>query len=527
LHRRIAEVLEIQRPHDVVALAHHYARAAADGDAAKGIEFATKAAQLAASRLAHDEAAELYGEALALLNETDEPARRCELLIRRGIALRLSGDTSHRRTLLDAAELAVSIGDTDRLTRAALANNRGFASASGEVDVERVLVLEAALKAVGPTDSAARARLLATLAAELTYAGDWARRLSLSDEALAMARRIDEAATLSHVLTARHYSIAVPEMLEERLRNTAEHLETSTLVSDPIDRFYALWTRAWSCLEAGDIDEANRCDTDAEEIADQVGVPLLRHLAIGRRSRRALLDGNLAEAERLAFEALRLGLSGGERDAELNFGCQMFSIRYEQGRLGDLEPAISQAVGENPGLPTIRAYLAVCLSEIGRDREAHTMLHRELAGDFAGFSYDQTWVNALALYAGACARLRDAESAAALYEKLEPWARQVTTINGMVVNGAVAHHLGALASTLDRYDDADAWFSNAAVIHDRVRAPIWSAHTKVQWSDALLRRNRNGDRTRARALLADAGATAEELGVAAIAQHIALISHTV
>ena len=97
----------------------------------------------------------------------------CDLLIGHGIAAQQSGDPEFRATLLKAAEMARRMGDTDRLVRGVLANTRGFVRETGRVDTERVSLLEAALDAIGERDSAERARLLATLSAELTFAGDW------------------------------------------------------------------------------------------------------------------------------------------------------------------------------------------------------------------------------------------------------------------------------------------------------------------------------------------------------------------
>ena len=79
------------------------------------------------------------------------------------------------------------LGDTDRLVAAALANNRGFFSAMGQVDAERVEVIEAALDALPNTDSPERARLLATLSTELQYDSPLERRLALAEEAKAIA----------------------------------------------------------------------------------------------------------------------------------------------------------------------------------------------------------------------------------------------------------------------------------------------------------------------------------------------------
>ena len=119
-------------------------------------------------------------------------AGRIDLLIGLGTAQRQAGIASFRETLLEAARRAQELGDTDRLVAAALANNRGLFSSLGQVDVEKVDVLEAALDALPDTDSPERARLLATLCSEITYHSPLERRLALADEAKAIARRLGD-----------------------------------------------------------------------------------------------------------------------------------------------------------------------------------------------------------------------------------------------------------------------------------------------------------------------------------------------
>jgi len=81
------EAVEARRPGDVMALAHHYAAA---GQTAKAFEHTLRAAEQAFAQLAHDQAAELYGRALELLEDGSDPGARCDTLI----AL---GDASARR----------------------------------------------------------------------------------------------------------------------------------------------------------------------------------------------------------------------------------------------------------------------------------------------------------------------------------------------------------------------------------------------------------------------------------------------
>jgi hypothetical protein len=74
-----------------------------------------------------------------------------------------------------------------------------------------------------------------------------------------------------------------------------------------------------------------------------------------------------------------------------------------------------------------------------------------------------------------------------------------------------------LATTLTRYDDAAGHFEHALTFNTRIRSPLWVAHTQHDYARTLLLRNDPGDRQKARELLDQALATAEELGLKALA----------
>ena len=136
---------------------------------------------------------------------------RCDLLIGLGVAQRMSGEPDFRETLLEAARLAAELGDASRLCEAALANNRGFASASGTVDAERIAILELALERIGEERQRATRALLCDArrrAQLLRRTGSAAWRSATKP--LAIARRLGNPATLSSVLTARFVPIWIP-----------------------------------------------------------------------------------------------------------------------------------------------------------------------------------------------------------------------------------------------------------------------------------------------------------------------------
>ena len=132
LHRQIAEALEEQcgdEPGERLGeLAAHWAAAVVSTDTAKAMHYARRAAERALAQLAPDEAVRWYRQALELYDQapSGERSERCELLIGLGEAQRQIGNPAFRQTLLDAAQLAQQLSDTDRLCRAVLANSRGF-----------------------------------------------------------------------------------------------------------------------------------------------------------------------------------------------------------------------------------------------------------------------------------------------------------------------------------------------------------------------------------------------------------------
>jgi predicted ATPase len=226
LHRRAGEAIEKihagRLDEHLPALVHHFARSVApSADGLKAVGYAVRAGDRALGQLAHDEAVSYYRQALELLEITPtagEEDQRLDLLVSLGEAQHSTGEPAYRETLLEAARLAASRGDACRLARAALANSRGgMFSSTNSVDEERVAVLEAALDAMDGSDLATRARLLANLGIELVWALD-RDQAALSNEALGLARRLGDQATLAHVLRRRWVTIASPATRATRSR---------------------------------------------------------------------------------------------------------------------------------------------------------------------------------------------------------------------------------------------------------------------------------------------------------------------
>jgi hypothetical protein len=522
LHRRAGVALEQTYAPDIqpylAELAYHFALAGFKGDLAKAIEYGARAGEHAISQLAYEQAAAHFRQTVMLIDAADADDRRCErcdLVIAQGEAQRQAGDPAYRQTLLDGARLAQGLHDPVRLARAALANSRGFFSSAIGVDRDRVAVLHAALDADDSSDSPTRAALLALLAFELAPDDDWPVRVKLSDDALAMARRIGDPRTLAFVLAQRGPSQWTPtQTMHELQASLREAGELADQLKDPLLAGHAASLGAHAAMAAGDLDEADRLIARVTALAEQLRQPSMRWYAGVVRAKRCSISGPAQEAERLAFVALELGRTAAQPDSMLWFYGQLVVARFLQGSLDRGDPYLPDVVESMRAvLPTspeitpsrslllmIGAAISAVLCEVGRLDDARQYLDRLMSNRLDVLTHDYTSLGTPAFASVACARLRDRRSARRLHAILEPYSDRLVN-TGPCWLGATTHYLGLLAATLDRHVEADARFAAAEVSYETLDAKPWLARLYSDWAAALLNRRRGNDDRRAEQLL--------------------------
>src|SRR5206468_1354459 len=142
----------------------------------------------------------------------------------------------------------------------------------------------------------------------------------------------------------------------------------------------------------------------------------LRWLVGLARTGRTMLSGDLEEAERRALAGFELGRTTGQVDARTFMTIQLFNVRFEQDRLGDLEERLTERVsGVSSLLPMFRAYLALALCELDRPDEAIEHYERLAAGNFRAVPPDTGWLLAMPQFAAVCSHLGDAARAGVLF----------------------------------------------------------------------------------------------------------------
>ena len=332
-----------------------------------------------------------------------------------------------------------------------------------------------------------------------------------------MARRVGDAGVLAFNLGSLLNAPWGPEETEERLTCATEMLQlartagNSELVSEAHSR------RLVYLLELGDIQGV---DTALEAMAlldAELRQPTYLMLTLGFRAMRVLLAGRFAEAERLALQAQAAGPLTQSEQVGGAFGVQMFTLRREQGRLKEVEPALRHFMQQHGVASTWRPGLALLYSELGRQREARTEFEHLAQHDFADFPRDALWIGCMTYLTEVCTFLGDVDRAATLYQLLLPYARHTVVVGGgAVCYGAAARYLGMLATTMGRWAEAEQHFQDALAMNARMGARPWLAHTQYQYATMLLARHHSGDDEQAVLLLDEALATARALGMHAL-----------
>jgi class 3 adenylate cyclase/DNA-binding SARP family transcriptional activator/tetratricopeptide (TPR) repeat protein len=511
-HRRIAETIEATCGSELGPrsgeLALHWLAASGSAEVDKPIEYCTRAGDAAKEALAFDTAVRWYTDALQLLDRKAEPdeGTRVRLMIGLGEAQRGAGDPAHRETLLRAAHLAHQLSDTASLVRAVLATFRGWHSIPGHVDVEKVDAIEMALASVGPSDTPERVRLLKQLAAESSYAGDYDRCQDLDKEAVAMARRLGDPATLLHALVCGQSGYWGPETQDRRLAASREAVVLADQVGDLDLGSFAYNDLALAAYAAGEIEESEQAARKGFELTQRCGTPSNRWRVKVIQGARTLLRGDVDGAETLAEEALQMGRDSGQRDALISYVICLSAVRWHQGRPNELIPTLEKASSEYSAKQGFLGILARAYLDVGNEAGARAVLDRGRETEFNP-PWDVDWLVTVAMFADSASRLGDREAARLMYGRLLPWHDRAILI-GAMGDSCVAHYLGTLAAILGDFDNAEAHFNEALDIHRATRVPFHLARTRLAWGRMLVGRSSPGDASRAEALLTEAAETA-------------------
>jgi hypothetical protein len=534
LHRRIANVLEevyaASLDAHLAELAFHFAEAAQGGDTSapedeaeragpKAIDYAWRAGYQAARSLAYEEADRLFRMALAGFDLTNSPdeGRRTEILLALGEVQARAGefDGAHA-TYLEAGESARRTGAADHLGQAALGYGGRLQWARPGKDSRIIPLLQDALVMLGGGDKRLRVRLLTRLACAWRSSPERrADSAALSEQAVQLARELDDPATLSYALAGRYWAIWWAENPSERQPIVSEMVAIAEELGDGERLIDAHLMVFMNHSEVGRMAEARTAVDAVTRVAEELRQPAQLWLGVAPRAMLALMEGDFALAEDLVQRESDSSIqTTTARDNESAWRMHRFLLRREQGRLAEEEASVRRSVDDFPWYPLYRSALACLLLDLNRKSEARVVFEDLARDEFRALYRDNEWLLGISMASEACAMLVDGSSANVLYGQLEPFAGRHAIGHAEGSVGAVDRYLGLLAATLDRLDDAERHLAAAIEINEGWGARPFTAHSQHDLAQLLRRRDGPGDLARASQLDGAALKTARTLGMA-------------
>ncbi len=519
LHERVGLAIEAICGADVEErlgeLAHHFLEAAPRGDLAKAIDYAQRAGEQDMEQLAYEDAVDVYGRALEVLELMDEPdeALRSKLLLALGGAEAKSARVADARQAFEkAADSARLLGDTDGLVGAAI--GIAMMSEAGRLDEKLLALLDEALDRIGPERTARRAALLSAKSAEMYWVdNDISESKRLVGEAIEIAREVGAPQALAAALQRKIFIPSGPDAPRERLQLADEMLAIGREHGNREVVVRAHSYRLWQFLELGDMEGADRELATYARLADELRMPEHSWHVIAIRAMRALLDGDLEGSERLAVQARDAGERAEQSVASQTYAIQMIQIRSLQGRAGELIPAVRDLAERFPGIPAWRGGLITLAARSGEVELARRQLEGFPGDDFSAIPKDVNWVVGISLLGEAIALIGDSERAGPAYDELLPYQGLVIVVaRATGSNGPVDRVLGMLAQTMGRLDDAERHLENAVEIATRMGDRPGMALAGLGLAEVLLERDHADDREMAMEALSDVLSPAREMG---------------
>jgi DNA-binding SARP family transcriptional activator len=478
VHARLGSLLESDsggNPTALVRLAYHYGAAGAGGDWRAAVRYGLPAARAAHRAGIYEDVIATATRTLAALAGADDPDpdARIDLEVLLGAAQRALGDPAGNDRLRQAFDDAAARGDGIRMADAALAfSDVGALSEGLFIDDALRSLYERAVSALDSEERDRRARLLGRLATGNAWRHSGAAGRSASDEAVTLAREIGDHQTLARVLATVRLSLTGWGDLDEQASLERELLDLAKHHENPALHVSALLWRFESEVMRGHGQSLEGLLTDAAERARQVRIGNHHHALAYAQAALALLRGRLDEAELLVARAAAIGRDRGMDSSliEVIRLTQMMLVRGEQHRLGDLHDeaaplfassSVSTWVGALAVMDGARGRLGGAAERIDAvlddfDRDGPTIL---CAG------------GVIAYYAATAVKLGDTDRIDRIHELIVPLSGQGTYHAGFA--GPIDYHLGLLARSLGRHQEADKRFADAAAFCQGLGAVRW------------------------------------------------------
>ncbi|MBB3044865.1 ATP-binding protein [Nocardioides soli] len=474
VHVRAAEALG-ERSGRETEVARHWL-AAGPRHLARAWPAAQAAARSATAVYAYVEALEMLEYALSSQDEdpASTPADRFEVLADLADVLRRAGRWLELREVAhEAIEVADEAGDLDLLIRAGAMTSTGalWTPGGGEVDDIVVDSLRRALDRLPEGDDPRRCRVMLSLAGETYYGSTPQEREALAEEAVAMARRLDDPALVLNSLIRSTIATWRGANAGQRLEMTTEATHLARHLGDAVGLVSALALRAEAAGELGDVAALEECLVEGRAQADRIrhvyAQLFLGSLAVSWAAMRGRFDEVATLLGELDDLAQVVSIPG---TAESIAGALMMQSLWQGGEADVL--AVLETLPVDGFVPTTPPLLTM-LCRTGRldDARACLITHREHLDRAVDAD---TWYSPMAwsMAAETACYLGDLELAATAYELLAGLAGQTASAGSGSTIGPIDMFLAMAAHTTGQDDLATRHAERAVELCEQWRVPL-------------------------------------------------------
>ncbi|GAC1309755.1 MAG: hypothetical protein NVSMB16_06320 [Acidimicrobiales bacterium] len=516
LHRAAADAIETATPDAHADIARHLAAAGPVGDPERAMTHAALAAEAAVAQRAWEDAADWYGKALDLegLIRPVDPTRRARLFLSVGCTKNSMGrESAARDDLAAAADLAISVGDSEILAAAAVAYGGLLGAWVDPSDRRAATLLDTALSLLPAEATTTRAAVLAQRARWEEVRADPTEGRRLAHEALDAAQASGDPEAL---LLGLHAAVMVhlTNPPDDTVTSLLDEYETVARRSGNTSRIgTALLWRSCRDSQRGDTHANTRTATEMHRLGTEVGSRTIENAAgfylNVHRIARGELDQSLAYLDTLRSE----GWSVIERLIDVN---QRLWIAEVRGDFAEYERLVAKAedisaVSFFGPLYRLQADVWGNLGAVpDRLRNWDGLVRPQVPAAFSAVAD-----------AVACRILADVsvpEVAARCYRALSSWADAWPCSGPGPLRGAGSHVLGLAARAMERLDDSVDHLRRGLELHEASELPLFVAESQIELARSLVARDGPGDRDAARPHLDQAGNIAGDRGFRRVEQ---------
>ncbi|MET0324211.1 MAG: BTAD domain-containing putative transcriptional regulator [Ilumatobacteraceae bacterium] len=473
VHRRAADAVDQDPDAGPAVVLRHLLAAAEPADAARIAELSTVVAADLTERGRGDEAATVLADSLRVIEHAGG-AIRAPLLMSLAMAeLSIDHVVSGRRHLREAATAGLAVGDVSFLDSwwSAVSSR-----AAGGADEEMVGLVERVVDVTEP-GSRRRATALGWLTVELAVGPELRRAHRAGCDALAIARRLDDAALLRQTVHAWHLAARVEVPAAER-RTVVEatlalRAPTGKLAADLLG-----WvTLAGDCLQLGDAAAAAAAVDVALVGTAGFGATHLRWIALRSDVMLATKDGRLEHAEAVGAEAAAMAAAMPWPEAPSIQVIQHILLRYHQGRLDEVQPFIAAVAEAAPEQVGVLIALAFIETELGHEHAGTAVA--DVSRRLSSLTSAAAWLGMTSVVLESMAKVRHSRTAE-IAATLAPWSGEHAVITTLGYFGAVARVLGLAAAATGDLDRARPLLRRAIDQHDAIGSPPYATRTRAE-----------------------------------------------